>query len=436
MYRTLTTILVISFFIISCGLLKKKDDDGGTKTVCPKPTVLSSDPINARPKTELASNDDAMKPGGAVYNPNPDTPWYSNSPFLPASPLPNACDGIVPSNVVTGVPNPYYPYPSPTVDPGCDSKTMLSDDAGASADVAVSPYIPNPVCESSKTQPKNIPVEGKNETIGLQWKVLAGLMNFADAAKQCAAMQGYRLATIEEINKLITVSDFISPVEKDCSTSFWAGQASSVGAQCTASAVKLAYVSSNASYLPINKQYALQSQVEQGVVSELRSALCVAGALTPTVPCSQAVDTLFAQNPMGIMEVTTGQTWARMTIKSFQNADEAARQCAEGASEGWRIPTKDELERAVKGDVFKTQGYAARENDCKTAWYKPADAQTVVCGRLAADKDGKVTFLNGVNCNVNSSLVKPDASVAIDPMPTAVPQPYYNVLGLCIKDKK
>ena len=278
---------------------------------------------------------------------------------------------------------------------------------------------------SSTSQPQNVGVEGTSEKLKLSWKVEPGMQDYATASHTCTNLgSGWHLAATAEMDKLFLEPDFRKPQEVDCLTSFWTSPASASGAQCVANTRGFRYDSTNPTNpLPINSDAVLSSQSATEGVSVAHSVMCINGQLLPDVPCGTAVNQLLLNSPLGIVDAATGLTWANITVQNFTDSDGVAAQCAKGASAGWRMPTKGELETAIKNDIFKTAVFAGNDATCPLAWHKP-DVTTTnkTCAGLGAGKDGVISFKTDAACAAGASLVVAKPTVGA-------------VLGLCVKDK-
>jgi hypothetical protein len=454
---TPVTIAALALVATGCGLKasEKKEHDGGQCKVAASTAVPEGDgggadanddvdaaePVSETAKTLPIDATSSQLWLEVAYQPDPKP---TAQPTNPTDPFPvDECR----------LPGTYYPDPigidpdSPNVDPvatTCDegAKPVASPKLklGATEDYDKVSSPTSLVCPSDGGVTKNVPATGHDETLKLDWQVVTGQLVYEEAKVACGDLGAdWHLAEEAELDSLLKLPAFKAPVETGCTTSFWAKGARDQGSLCVAPYRGIQYQSSGTGGpLPINNTLSVQPLTGYGSVLERRSAMCVKGTLKPLVACSTAVAKFFVDRPLGALDAKTGLTWAKITVKTFTSASEVEAQCAFGASQGWRMPTKAELEAAVKNDLFKTGAYQEADASCPLAWHKPDDAVSkVTCGKLST-VGGAVPFFTDVACtNGYQYDVQSTSGVGIDST-VAAPPGYGStgaVLGLCVQDK-
>ena|GEM_PF-3051156 len=471
-------MVFVSGALSGCGDLlkeKKKSDPSECKIGDPAcDCVRSSSPVGKDPGGKVGIPDvptaddvaEAASPNGGVSE--ADSPFNHDAslalmnaafPLDRVAPPPgsepsskNPMNPVQPVRPPEVNPCVYVPPPPPPPPPGCyDYATSAPKNSGAGyMEDREMPYNPaRPIgnrCAADATQSKNAKADGRSEAIGVNWKVLPGLKNFAEAKAACAALgPTWSMPSGELLSKLYAEAGFLSPVELNCGTAAWAADPGA-NTQCVAGWRGFSYVGKNgAEPLPINQVFNPTYPSGQSNVTDVNSVICVEGKAKPTISCKASIDQIFRSNPTGVVDAGTGLTWARITVKTFKDTTEVEAQCAMGAAQGWRIPTKAETEAALRSDLFNTAAYGGNDASCPLAWYKSDDpAQKKTCVSFGTAADGAPIWKIDDQCRSDISYAPTTGADSFEADPSGgaaapVPQPpvyNYNVLGICVKDKK
>lgn len=424
-FLTLTAIVLLT----ACGALKKKDDsdsrscqvpqntnvpvrndrnegDDGDDGIFDKSTDAKDDlPINRSGLwigAPAPASDVVSQPAPVQTTPSLDVPFPIDECTMPVG-------GVKPTDIVVHDPSdPKYP----THGSDACSTSMALDRADPKREPSSGSGSGN-ACASDVTLTKNIPAAGHSATLNLDWQVAQGALVYEEAKVACRALgDDWHLAETAELDLLIAQPEFRAPTETSCDTTFWAAGAYNKSTQCVAPYRGLQSIKANdAASLPINAKAKIRNLSGISSVADRRVGLCVKGSIKPAVACLESVNLFFQNRPLGARDPKTGLTWAKITVKSFTNAKDVATQCALGAGQGWRMPTKAELEVVVKNDLFKTAVYKGADASCPMVWHAPVDVITtggignpivtqsdVSCGQTGVDVAGNVLFATDAGC--------------------------------------